>query len=173
MRIIHGIYCMLHEHVIQHIIWVRSWNCGCLVTWFCYQLIAKPGNKTAAVSCPDPFTVRSSIILNITISQSAWVCRMCFYLWCWTHLWCSHLSCTSLWTYPWVVVIGICGHFLVHKFANSLAPGRCGSNFEKVIINHMLCIKYMSTSCEITPVIMSQNTFDRVVKFPWIFLGAP
>ena len=29
--------------------WVRSWNCGCFVTWFCYQLIAKPGNKTAAV----------------------------------------------------------------------------------------------------------------------------
>ena len=34
--------------------WVRSRNCGCLVTWFCYQLIVKPGNKTAAVSWPDP-----------------------------------------------------------------------------------------------------------------------
>ena len=34
---------------------VRSRNCGCLVTWFCYQLIAKPGNKTAAVSWPDPY----------------------------------------------------------------------------------------------------------------------
>ena len=29
-------------------IWVRSWNWGCLVTWFCYQLIAKPGNKKAS-----------------------------------------------------------------------------------------------------------------------------
>ena len=29
-------------------------SCGCLVTWFCYQLIAKPGNKTATVSWPDP-----------------------------------------------------------------------------------------------------------------------
>ena len=28
--------------------------CGCLVTWFCYQLIAKPGNKTATVPWPDP-----------------------------------------------------------------------------------------------------------------------
>ena len=28
--------------------------CGCLVTWFCYQLIAKPGNKTATVLWPDP-----------------------------------------------------------------------------------------------------------------------
>ena len=36
-------------------IWIRSRNCGCLVTWFCYQLIAKPGNKTATVSWPDPF----------------------------------------------------------------------------------------------------------------------
>ena len=38
-----------------HMIWVRSQNCGCLVTWFCYQLIAKPGNKTAAVTWPDPY----------------------------------------------------------------------------------------------------------------------
>ena len=36
-------------------IWVRSRNCDCLVTWFCYQLIAKPGNKTATVSWPDPY----------------------------------------------------------------------------------------------------------------------
>ena len=36
-------------------IWVRSRRCGCLVTWFCYQLIAKPGNMTAAPSWPDPY----------------------------------------------------------------------------------------------------------------------
>ena len=36
-------------------IWARSRNCGCLVTWLCYQLIAKPGNKTATVSWPDPY----------------------------------------------------------------------------------------------------------------------
>ena len=41
----------------SHIIWVRSRNCGCLVTWFCYQLIAKPGNKTAAVLWPDPYAI--------------------------------------------------------------------------------------------------------------------
>ena len=33
-----------------------SRNCGCLVTWFCYQL-AKPGNKTATVPWPDPYIV--------------------------------------------------------------------------------------------------------------------
>ena len=32
-------------------IWVRSRNCGCLFTWFCYQLIAKPGNKRQTQFC--------------------------------------------------------------------------------------------------------------------------
>ena len=41
-------------------IWVRSWYCSCFVTWFCYQLIAKPGNKTAAVSWPDPYSIYQS-----------------------------------------------------------------------------------------------------------------
>ena len=51
------------RHIVPHLqchhkdIWVRSRNCGCLVTWFCYQLIAKPGNRTAAVSWPDPYVV--------------------------------------------------------------------------------------------------------------------
>ena len=35
-------------------IWVRLWRCSCLVDWFCYQMIAKPGNKTATPSWPDP-----------------------------------------------------------------------------------------------------------------------
>ena len=30
-------------------------RCGCLVTWFCYQLIAKPGNETTALPGPDPY----------------------------------------------------------------------------------------------------------------------
>ena len=46
-------------------IWVRSRNCGCLVTWFWYQLIAKPGNKTAADSRPDPYI---AIIFHASIS---------------------------------------------------------------------------------------------------------
>ena len=36
--------------------WVRSPRYDCLVTWFCYQLIAKPGNKTAAPSWPDLYS---------------------------------------------------------------------------------------------------------------------
>ena len=44
------------QYAMVSVIWVRSWNCGCLVTWFCYQLIAKPGNKTVVVPWPDPYT---------------------------------------------------------------------------------------------------------------------
>ena len=57
------------------IIWVRSRNCGCLVTWFCYQLIAKPGNKTAAVSWPDPYTLgrplcdQSQILIYTSVTE--------------------------------------------------------------------------------------------------------
>ena len=43
-------------------IWVRSRNCGSLVTWFCYQLIAKPGHKTAAVLWPDPYSLSTSTL---------------------------------------------------------------------------------------------------------------
>ena len=35
-------------------IWVRSRRYSCLVTWFCDHLTAKPGNKTAAPSWPNP-----------------------------------------------------------------------------------------------------------------------
>ena len=45
--------------------WVRSRNFGCLVTWFCYQLIAKPGNKTAAVPWPDLYIYTSFSLMTI------------------------------------------------------------------------------------------------------------
>ena len=40
-----------------------SQRCGCLVACFCYHLIAKPGNKTAAPSWPDPYVF--SIIICV------------------------------------------------------------------------------------------------------------
>ena len=51
-------------------IWVRPRNCGCLVTRFCYQLIAKPGNKAAAVLWPDPY----DIVLNCNVVRLTCVC---------------------------------------------------------------------------------------------------
>ena len=52
-RIFHVSNIYIYIYIIY--IWVRSRNCGCLVAWFCYRLIAKPGNKTAAVSWPGSY----------------------------------------------------------------------------------------------------------------------
>ena len=61
----------MHQLSSSHI-WVRSWRCCCLVTWFCYQMIAKPGNKTAAVSWPDLYvlcgTLSDDILSNEIVS---------------------------------------------------------------------------------------------------------
>ena len=47
--------CMIHQTFVRWaFIWVRSQS-SCLVTWFCYQLVAKPGNKTAAPSWRDSY----------------------------------------------------------------------------------------------------------------------
>ena len=64
----------------ENCIWVKSRNCGCLVTWFCYQLIAKPGNKTAEVPWLDPFAF--DIVLpccHVAISwiPTSWKTRNC------------------------------------------------------------------------------------------------
>ena len=65
------IYLVLGPEVKR--IWVRSRSCGCLVTWFCYQLIAKPGNKTATVSWPDPIWTRNDLFLS-----SIFFCKLHF-----------------------------------------------------------------------------------------------
>ena len=74
--------------------WVGSQICDCLVTWFCYQLIAKPGNKTAAPLWPDPDTlhtwsshcIRMSWLLTghqqsqFRLHNETWLCQQKF-LW--------------------------------------------------------------------------------------------
>ena len=60
----HTIVCVLSQYQWSNlIIWVGWWRCGCLVTWFCYQLIAKPGNKTAAPPSPDTYDMGKYITL--------------------------------------------------------------------------------------------------------------
>ena len=44
---------------------IRPWRCSCLVTWFCYHLIAKPGNKTASPSWPDSYYNGYTFFLSI------------------------------------------------------------------------------------------------------------
>ena len=79
----HPLLWVILDDIIQ-CIWVRSRDCGWLVTWFCYQLIAKPGNKTATVLWPDPSidtmaiciarsSVRMiSILIRVCLSECAW-----------------------------------------------------------------------------------------------------
>ena len=68
----HFLSFTLHSSIFYwHIcIWVGSRNCGCLVTWFCKQLIAKPGNKTAAVLWPDPYiyNIYIWVFINLRIT---------------------------------------------------------------------------------------------------------
>ena len=46
-------------------IWVRSQRCSCLVTWFCYQMIAKPGNKTVVHLWPGGCFKNTYELLNL------------------------------------------------------------------------------------------------------------
>ena len=67
----------------QNNVWVGSRKCGCLVTWFCYKLIAKPGNKTATPLWPklcisnreynSQYLALSCFYCNYWISAS-WIC---------------------------------------------------------------------------------------------------
>ena len=58
---------------LDAIMWVRSRNCGCLFTWFCYQLIAKPGNKTATVPWPDPCKLYKKATYSCTQNTLNWL----------------------------------------------------------------------------------------------------
>ena len=66
--------------IVCHMIWVRSRRCGCLVTWFCYQMLAKPGNKTAAPSWPDPYNIYKIDFIMRPHCTKYCIC-VCWILW--------------------------------------------------------------------------------------------
>ena len=75
------------QHYEYHIR-VRSQNCSCLVRWFCYQLIAKPGNKTASVPWPHLYSYwkfSTQARQNLTLSHLLTL-RPCLDI----VLWCCH-----------------------------------------------------------------------------------
>ena len=55
--------------------WVGSWRRGCLVTWFCYQLTAKPGDKTAPPPWPDPSKGANCWPVSISTHWPLWDIR--------------------------------------------------------------------------------------------------
>ena len=70
--------CSKHWGLIIIYLWVRSRKWGCLVTWFCYQLIAKPGtsNKTATVLLPDPYNGQFFFVAQGARSSAGMICTM-------------------------------------------------------------------------------------------------
>ena len=74
---------MLTNFTIQGLNQNMSCRCVCLVTWFCYRLIAKPGDKTASPPWPGPVfylclrtcleTVLAKTVLRHVLDR--WRCR--------------------------------------------------------------------------------------------------
>ena len=59
---------------------VRSRKRGCLVTWFCYQMITKPGNKTVASSWPEfAFNPTDNVYAFVLCHVSLWFDTSRFY----------------------------------------------------------------------------------------------
>ena len=86
-------FCKFLDIAVMFVIWVRSRNCGCLVTWFCYQLIAKPGNKTATDPWPVPYhVIQDHVIAILDCMKLIWkyVLPAGVHLESWVHLlgWC-------------------------------------------------------------------------------------
>ena len=69
------VFCVSSKYIC-----VRSRDC--LVTWFCYQMIAKPGNKTGAPSCPDPYMCTFYFLFYLLVATPK---ISMGYLFCWIH----------------------------------------------------------------------------------------
>ena len=87
---------------------IGPWRCGCLVTWFCYQLIAKPGNKTAAPH--DPTDLTSVWIkpptnkMDLITLFEMWYMYLCRQFWRLIESWFVMMP-TLPWLFAWEVVI--------------------------------------------------------------------
>ena len=131
--------------------WVRSRNCVWLVTWFCYQLIAKPGNKTDTVSWPDPDVVSTHKCGWVTQNENQTIMLLIFTfslrysLWHQKvpqlHLWNITVQCT--WRYlmdeiNWIHINvwgkDICGHMVwnnnVERQVNIIMAVQFSQNME-------------------------------------------
>ena len=75
----------------------------CLVTWFCYQMIAKPGNKTATPLWPDLYDCHKetsvlwymkSTLVILNLFQETWIYNYIFY-----HFWTLRRH-RKVWSFP-------------------------------------------------------------------------
>ena len=84
-------------HYLKHVsmsMWVRSWNSSCLVTWFCYQLIAKPGTRH--------LQLHDLTHIHVTTKRSPYVG------WIMIHIFCTEMA-------PAYIIITYHNFFLLHQ----------------------------------------------------------
>ena len=139
-------------------IWVRSRNCSCLVTWFCYQLIAKPGNKTATDPWPGQYMgglCKAALTPQCLkwsycclVLNHWWVVFCEFIVWSCSVLCCMEYHCSDIWniTINVLKLLYIENQPLESK-VNSFASGRCGSNYKR--LSWAFPVKFLSYECHI------------------------
>ena len=59
--------------VTQNIRWARWWTCSCLVTWFCYQLIANQVRRQPQFHDLTQFRLLIVCKTNLQILNSSWI----------------------------------------------------------------------------------------------------
>ena len=112
--------CLITESQCTNIpiyIWVRSRNCGCLVTWFCYQLIANQVTRQPHIHDPTHQLLRKPAHFLMTLVWSS------LSLYSWFPWWSIHQVSKSL--TQWGRVTHICvGKLIIIGSDNGLSPGR-------------------------------------------------
>ena len=77
-------------------IWVRSRKCACIFTWFCYQMTAKPGNKTGPPSWTDLYVYIGVVICQWFHNKLLFTpAHLSHYLW-----WHNNIT-ASVWQQTW------------------------------------------------------------------------
>ena len=99
-----------HLQMSIHSIYARLIHMGqvtklwCLVTWFCYQLIAKPGNKTATVSWPDPYDTEWWYYFDGLVQERCNSSALAMEI---------HFSCTKPLIHGGIIKYNVCMHIYI------------------------------------------------------------
>ena len=93
------LYCqsvhVMYNGPVSLVIRVRTWRYGCLVTLFCYQMITKPGNKTALPSWPELYDQWWVLVFEVSVALQFWILHHAL-LWYIHVIDCSQLPVNTL-----------------------------------------------------------------------------
>ena len=131
------------EKLSAKVIWVRSWRCCCLVTWFCYQLIAKPGNKTVTPSWPEPYLIG----FGPTVRS--------YYL--------KHYICTRISSFVWLIWSLSQSRFAYIEFADKDSVTAAVSLDESLFRGRQIKVRFFWND-------KRRNYFFLILFFFWFFV---